>query len=63
MGKLNTIIDDDLEKAFRKAAYEAYGYRKGALQTAVEEAILAWLQNIGRPYLKVAAELKSEKRV
>jgi len=49
-GKMNIKIEDALEEAFRRAAFEVYGYRKGAIQTALEEAMKEWLKNVGKAH-------------
>ena len=36
-------IKTDVERKFRQAAMKKYGYAKGALKTALEEAIEEWL--------------------
>ena len=36
-------INKDLEQKFREKAMRRYGYRKGALQKATEEAINNWV--------------------
>jgi len=43
MGQVNLKIDDELERAFRQAAAEKFGARKGFLQKAVEEAVRDWI--------------------
>ncbi len=40
---LRVQIDPKLEHKFREAAMKKYGYTKGALSKAAEEAILNWL--------------------
>lgn len=40
---LKVYIEEELEKEFRKLAMEIYGYGKGSLSLAVEEAIRLWL--------------------
>jgi len=40
---LKVYIEEDLEKRFRKLAMEIYGYGKGSLSSAVEDAIRRWL--------------------
>lgn len=40
---LRVQIDPKLERKFREAAMKRYGYTKGALSKAAEEAILNWL--------------------
>jgi len=40
---LRVKIDKRIEERFRRAAMKKFGYRKGALSKAAEEAILMWL--------------------
>jgi hypothetical protein len=40
---LRVQIDIELERKFREAAMKRYGYTKGALIKAAEDAILNWL--------------------
>ena len=40
---LRVQIDPKLEHKFREAAMKKYGYAKGSLSKAAEEAILNWL--------------------
>jgi len=40
---LRLQIDDGLEKRFREAAMRRFGYGKGSLSHAAEEAIAKWL--------------------
>jgi hypothetical protein len=40
---LRVQIDEKLERQFREAAMKKYGYSKGALSKAAEEAILNWV--------------------
>ena len=40
---LRVQIDTKLERKFREAAMKRYGYAKGALSKAAEDAILNWL--------------------
>jgi len=40
---LRLEVREKLEKRFRKAAFEAYGYEKGALKKAAEEAFELWI--------------------
>ncbi|MEM4577189.1 MAG: hypothetical protein QW701_07115 [Candidatus Nezhaarchaeales archaeon] len=44
MGKLNLTIEDEVERRFREAAFKKFGYKKGSLQKAVEEALNEWIQ-------------------
>lgn len=47
MGGLRVQIKDDIERRFREAAMRRFGYMKGALSKAAEEALLKWLSSIG----------------
>ena len=40
---LRVQIDDKLERKFREKAMKKFGYGKGALSKAAEEAILNWV--------------------
>ncbi len=40
-------IDPKLELKFRELAMKRFGYGKGALSRAVEEAILRWIATVG----------------
>ena len=44
---LRVQIDDKLERKFREKAMKKFGYGKGALSKAAEEAILNWLSTAG----------------
>lgn len=48
MGRLLVVIDDDLEEEFRKIVAKIYGFKKGALSRAIEEAIRLWLKKYSR---------------
>ena len=39
-------IDEKLERRFRELAMKRFGYGKGALTKAVEEAILKWVSSV-----------------
>jgi hypothetical protein len=38
-------VPEELEKKFRKMAMEKFGYSKGAISKALEEAIKEWIKN------------------
>lgn len=40
---LKVYIEEELEKKFRRFAMEIYGYGRGSLSLAVEDAIRRWL--------------------
>lgn len=42
MGQINTVIDDGIEREFRKKIADLGG-KKGSLKTCLEEAIKLWL--------------------
>jgi hypothetical protein len=42
--KINLTINADLEKEFREAISMKYGYKKGNLQLAIEEAVKDWIE-------------------
>jgi hypothetical protein len=44
MGKMNVVIEDELEKNFRKAIFESKGMKKGNISEALEEAIKEWIE-------------------
>ncbi len=41
--KINLTIDADLEKQFREAISKKYGYKKGIMSLAIEEALTDWI--------------------
>jgi hypothetical protein len=42
MGRIDAIIDDDLEKKVRMKAVEKFGGKKGSLTEAIQEALEQW---------------------
>ena len=42
MGVIKVILTDETEAAFRKKAMEKFGYGKGSLSLAAEEAFKEW---------------------
>lgn len=42
MGNMNLDISDEIENKLRKRAAEKFGFKKGNLSKAVEEAINKW---------------------
>ena len=48
MGRIDAIIEDDLEKQFRMKIVERFGGKKGTLTEALEEAIQNWLDKKGK---------------
>ena len=43
MRGLKVYVDEVLEKRFRKVAMEVYGYGRGSISKAVEDAMRRWL--------------------
>ena len=43
MGGIKVYISDEIERKFREVAMRLYGYRKGSLSIASENAISMWL--------------------
>jgi len=56
MGSMKVIIDDKVEKEFRRVAMKKYGYGKGALSEAAEAAFDEWSSNQDRD-VTVASDL------
>lgn len=46
MAGIHFQLTDELERKFREAAMKRFGYGKGALSRAAEEAIREWLASI-----------------
>jgi len=42
---IRASIDEKLERRFRELAMRRFGYSKGAISRAVEEAILMWISS------------------
>lgn len=43
MGKMNVVLDDDLEERFRRAVSDVKGMKKGNISEALGEAIDEWI--------------------
>lgn len=46
MGQLKVIIPDYIEQAFRRAAMRRFGYQRGSMSTAAQEAMHQWVNNL-----------------
>ncbi len=42
MAELKVYLSDELDKRFRKAAMDAYGYGRGSISKAASEAFSRW---------------------
>lgn len=42
MGSIKVIIDDEVDRKFRRVAMKKFGYRRGALSEAAETALEEW---------------------
>lgn len=60
MGEVKVKLSDEAEAAFRKAAMEKFGYSKGSLSSAAEEAVWGWVA--ARPKAADVTESLSELR-
>jgi hypothetical protein len=45
MGRIDVVLPDDIEEKLRKEITKKSGYKKGALSSAVREAIENWLND------------------
>ncbi|MBN2153974.1 MAG: hypothetical protein JW839_21130 [Candidatus Lokiarchaeota archaeon] len=50
---LKIKLPPEKEAAFREIAMKKFGYRKGSLSDALEEAITLWLGRESKPFKKV----------
>ncbi len=57
MGRIDSVIPDDLERRLRIRALELYGGKKGSLTEALIAAIEAWVDET--PSVKERKEKKS----
>jgi len=45
MGDIRGVVTVNIEDRFRKLAMKKFGYRKGSLSQALEEAICQWIES------------------
>lgn len=45
MGKLHLTINEELDRRFRATAASKFGFKKGNLSRALEEALEMWIAN------------------
>ncbi|MCL4518648.1 MAG: ribbon-helix-helix domain-containing protein [Thaumarchaeota archaeon] len=44
MGRINITVNDKLEQEFRLEASKKFGFKKGSLNQAMEEALKLWIR-------------------
>ena len=44
MGEIRGVVSEELEEKFRKLAMKRFGYGKGSLSKALEEALRHWIE-------------------
>jgi len=44
MGRIDVILDDDLEEKLREEVYKKYGMKRGNLTIAIREALETWVE-------------------
>ena len=44
MGRMQIVISDKIEQELRRKAADKFGFKKGSISTAIEEAIRQWLK-------------------
>lgn len=63
MGGMKIYLDDEMEQAFREAAMNQYGHRKGSLSMAAEQAIKQWMRQTPTPPAVERAPEKTETSI
>ena len=44
MGRMQIVLSKETEEKLRKKAAEKFGFRKGSISAAIEEAVKLWLK-------------------
>ena len=44
MGEIRGVVEKEVEEDFRKLAMKKFGYGKGSLSKALEDALRQWIQ-------------------
>jgi len=61
--RFDLVLDSDLAIKFRRAAFEKWDHKKGALSNAFEEAILTWIKKNSHTSLTQNSENQSRRRL
>ena len=56
MGRINQVIDNELEAKLRAAARKKFGDKKGSLKKAFEEAVQLWIETQNRLFLMIEVD-------
>lgn len=61
MGRIDIVLNDDVELQFRQEVAKSLGMKKGNMSLAIEEAIKLWIEK-GKEKRSNAAKKAWEKR-
>jgi len=68
MGEMKIIIEDEIEQSFRHSAMKEFGFTRGSISNAAEQAIKEWverherIQKIDDPVEAISGMLKHVKK-
>lgn len=66
MAETKIYIDDEVDRKLRELAMKRFGYGRGSISTAVEEALVQWLRRnsrIGHAIDEIVARAKKDKSI
>jgi len=58
MGDIRGVVTANIEDRFRKLAMKKFGYRKGSLSQALEEAICQWIE-LNKTKVEIEVKVKN----
>lgn len=61
--RFDLVLDSNLAIKFRRAAFEKWNHKKGALSYAFEEAILTWIKKNSHSRLTQKSRNRSRRRL